>query len=89
MGIIWKSSLSMNNVPIDSDRIVAVQLSVSNSTTLSFVGVYFPTTDNPLNVYKGYLCELENVVYALQMSGPVVIIGDFNAHIWQGVQQLC
>ena len=56
------------SVPIDSDRIVAVQLSVSNSTTLSIVGVYFPTTDNPLNVYKGYLCELENVVYALQRS---------------------
>ena len=25
--------------------------------------------------------ELENVVYTLQKSGPVVIIGDFNAHI--------
>ena len=69
----------MNNVPIDSDRIVAVQLTVSNSAKISIIGAYFPTTDNSLNIYKEYLCELENVVYA--RSGPVVIIGDFNAHI--------
>ena len=42
---------------------------------------FLPATDNPLNVYEEYLMELENVVYALQKSGPVVIIGDFNAHI--------
>ena len=68
---------------IDSDRIIAVQLNVSSSTTLSIVGVYLPTADSPLNVYKEYLQELENVVYALQTSGPVLIIGDFNAHIGQ------
>ena len=84
VGIIWKSSLFMNNVPIDSDRIVAVQLTVSNSAKISIIGVYFPNTDNSLNVYKEYLCELENVVYALQRSGPVVIIGDFNVHIGKG-----
>ena len=81
MGVIWNRSLPVNNVPIDSDRIIAVQLNVSSSTTLSIIGVYLPTADNPLNVYKEYLQELENVVYALRTSGPVLIIGDFNAHI--------
>ena len=68
VGIIWKSSLPVNNVPINSDRIIAIQLNVSDSTTLSVVGVYLPTTDIPLNEYKEYLIELENVVYALQKS---------------------
>ena len=83
MGIIWNSSLPVNNVSIDSDRIVAVQLNVSSSSTLNIVGVYLPTADNPLDVYKQYLQELENVVYALQTSGPVLILGDFNVHIGQ------
>ena len=81
VGIIINSLLLVNSVSIDSVRILAVQLNVSNSTTLSIVGVYFSTTDSPLDVYKEYLQELENVVHALQYSGPVLIVGDFNAHI--------
>ena len=37
VGVIWRSSLPVNKVQISSDRIVAVQLKISNSTTLSIV----------------------------------------------------
>ena len=80
VGVIWKSSLPVNFVPTNSDRIVAVQLDVSCSTILSIIGVYLPA-DGPLSVYKEYLQELENIVCALQTAGPVLITGDFNAHI--------
>ena len=82
-GHLEQPVLPVNNVPIGFDQIVAVQLNVSSSTTLSIVSVYLPTTDSPISMYKEYLQELENVVYALQTSGPVLIIGDFNAHIGQ------
>ena len=41
VGVIWKSSLPVNNVQIDSDRMIAVQVNVSNSVTLSIVGYTF------------------------------------------------
>ena len=47
------------------------------------MGVYLPTSNTPLNLYKEYLQELENVVYALQTDDPVLVMGDFNAHIGQ------
>ena len=78
MGVIWKSSLPVNYVSTNSDRIAAVQLDVSSSTTLSTPSRCPPP---PPNVYKEYLQELENVVCALQTAGPVLITGDFNAHI--------
>ena len=44
VGVIWKSSLPVNNVPIDSDRMIAVQVNISNSVTLSIVGVAIPSS---------------------------------------------
>lgn len=32
-------------------------------------------------MYNEYLLELENAVHALQTDRPVLIMGDFNAHI--------
>ena len=42
-----------------------------------------PTANYPLNLYKECEClqELENLIYALQTDGPVLVMGDFNAHI--------
>ena len=81
MGILWKQNLPISSVDISSDRIFAVQLPISNFSTLSIVGVYLPTTDSPIEVFKEYLQDLENVVNSLQADGPVLIMGDFNAHI--------
>ena len=47
------------------------------------MGVYLPTANNSLNLYKECLQELENLIYALQTDGPVLVMGDFNAHIGQ------
>jgi len=66
---------------MDSDRIFAVQITIPNSLSLSIIGVYLPTTECPVDTYKEYLQELENVVHALQTDGPVLIMGDFSAHI--------
>lgn len=48
---------------------------------LSIVGVYLPTTDSPLDVYSEYLIELEKTVAMLQSQGPVLVLGDFSAHL--------
>ncbi len=64
-----------------SDRILAIQMPLPNSQTLSIIGVYLPSTDHPVLEYTDYLIELESAISALQAEGPVVIAGDFNAHI--------
>lgn len=40
-----------------------------------------PSTEYPLDVYKEYLLELKNTISALQSDGPVMVTGDFNAHL--------
>lgn len=66
---------------MDSDRIFAIQLTISNYLSLSIISVYLSTTECPVDMYNEYLLELENAVHALQTDGPVLIMGDFNAHI--------
>ena len=48
---------------------------------MSIVGVYLPSTDHPVQEYVDCLAELESVISALQADGPVIIMGDFNAHL--------
>ena len=81
VGFLWKQQLPVIVVSIGSDRIFAVQLTLYSSSSLSIVGVYLPTTDSPIVVFKEYLQELENITNVLQADGPVIIMGDFNAHI--------
>ena len=45
--------------------------------------VYLPTSDTPISCYREVLKELENVVSVQQRSGPIIVKGDFNAHIGQ------
>ena len=56
-------------------------MSINGSTSLSVIGVYLPTSDNSIDVYREYITELENVVSTLQAYGPTIIMGDFNAHL--------
>ena len=89
MGFIWKNSLPVSSVVSMTDRIVAIQLSTSSHNTISIIGVYLPTSDYPITYFKDILGELENAIYALQQNGPVIVMGDFNAHIGQPYSEMC
>ena len=82
VALLWRSSLPVTPVTaLKSDWITAVQVSINNTTSLSVVGVYLPSLENPIDVYREYITELENFVSTLQAYGPTLIIGDFNAHL--------
>ena len=66
---------------IQSDRIVAIQLPLKDSVSLSIIGVYLPSTDHPASEYSDYLIDLESTISSLQACGPTLIAGDFNAHL--------
>ena len=81
VAVLWKSSLQVSPVTaVKSDRCVAIQVCLTNCS-LSIINVYLPTSDYPLDIFKEYLHELENTISALQSDGPVMVLGDFNAHL--------
>lgn len=81
VAIFWMKAIKAISVPTSSDRLLAIQLPMAEFTALSIVGVYLPSTDQPLPNFIEYLQELESIVSTLQAQGPVVVMGDFNAHI--------
>ena len=68
---------------ISSDRICAVRFSVDDGDSLlvSVIGVYMPWSDQGLECYRDHLIELERVISESFLLGPVVVLGDFNAHL--------
>ena len=48
---------------------------------MSIIGVYMPCTDFSLDCYSEHLVELERVISGSESLGPVVVMGDFNAHL--------
>ena len=80
MAVPWKSSLRVSPVTaVKSDRCVVIQVCLTNCS-LSIINVYLPTSDYPLDIFKEYLHELDTIS-ALQSDGPVMVLGDFNAHL--------
>ena len=80
IAILWHKSLTVATIDTNSDRICAIQLK-SASTVTSIVGVYLPSAGSPLDDYREYLSQLEDVVASLQREGELLILGDFNAHL--------
>ena len=82
VAILWRNHLHVTPVSnISTDRFQAIQIPYLNTQVLSIVGVYLPSSDHPVQEYVDCLAELESVISALQADGPVIIMGDFNAHL--------
>ena len=52
-----------------------------DSSLVSVIGVYMPCSDQGLECYRDHLIELERVISESSLLGPVIILGDFNAHL--------
>ena len=84
VGLMWRKSLNATPIPsISSDRICGIRISLSrpDKAGLSVFGVYLPCADVGIESYCEHLVELENLISDSQHHVPVVIVGDFNAHL--------
>ena len=82
VAVLWRKNLPMSPVHLDSDRIIVIQLPLQQlNETLTIIGVYLPSSDHPLELFREYLSDLEGMISSFQRNGPVVITGDFNAHL--------
>ena len=85
VGMVWKKSLDVTPITdIQSDRICGIcikKISESDVAWISTVGVYLPCLDLGVDLYHNSLVELERVISESERWGPVIIAGDFNAHL--------
>ena len=85
VGILWRKSFDATPISgIRSDRICGIRMKTStddDQSCLSTLGVYLPCLDLGVELYREILIELERVVLESEQLGPVIIAGDFNAHL--------
>ena len=84
VGILWKKSFDVTPIgEIDSDRICGIRMRLTYPETkeLTILGVYSPCADAGIEKYVQVLCELEHLISEGQRLGPVLVGGDFNAHL--------
>ena len=69
---------------IQSDRICGIRIKRTTGDSkswISILGVYLPCLDQGMELYCDSLVELERMVVESGQWGPVIITGDFNAHL--------
>ena len=85
MGILWRKSFGVTPISdIQSDIIYGVRVKRTtddDQTWISILGVYLPCLDMEVELYRDSLVDLERVVLESQQWGPVIVAGDFNAHL--------
>ena len=83
IAILWHKTIGASPVSdITSDRVCAIRFCDpnDNKSTFSVIGVYLPCSDQGMDCYRDHLQELECVISDSILLGPVIILGDFNAH---------
>lgn len=48
---------------------------------MTIIGVHLLSTDHQIQEFDSYLQQLEGTIIANSQLGPVMVAGDFNAHI--------
>ena len=84
VGLMWKKDLDAVPISsISSDRICGLRIKLQRHATseITVLGVYLPCSDMGMECYSEHLVELENLISESERLGPIVIIGDFNAHL--------
>ena len=84
MGIIWKKSLRVSPLSSLSSDTIRVSLSTPLSNMQSSIIVlcaYLPICDHPIEEFTDCLNKFVSVISALEADGPILILGDFNAHL--------
>ena len=81
---MWKKSLDARPITsIASDRICGLRINLPSpaESEITVLAVYLPCADMDIECSGEQLLELERLISESQCFGPVVITGDFNAHL--------
>ena len=74
-----------------SDRLMVMQLQLTNKQNATLISAYAPTMTNPEEVKDQFYEQLDALIAAVTKSEKLIILGDFNSrvgtdhHTWSGV----
>ena len=91
IGLLWHKSIAATPISgINSDRICGIRIMMDDgdSSLLTVIEVYLPCLDLGVDCYREHLTELERVVSESRQLVPVTVLGDFNAHLEAGRQNV-
>ena len=73
---------------IECDHICGVRMFLPSpppprkpAAMLILLGIYMPSTENTQEIYSSYLESVEHCISQFESDGPVLIVGDLNAHL--------
>ena len=81
---MWHQSIAATPISsINSDRVIGIRFSMDDGdrSVMTLTGVYLPCLDQGVDCYREHLVELERVISESELQGPVMVLGDFNAHL--------
>ena len=86
VAILWNKSLKCSPISaIDNDRICGVRVLLPASKDpqryLTILGLYMPSAELPQETLSLYLESVEHLISQLNSDGPLLVVGDFNAHL--------
>lgn len=84
VGFAIKNSLvsSLTELPVGiSERIMTLNMKLTNSQKITLISVYAPTMTANINVIENFYQELDNVLSGIPRSNRVILLGDFNARV--------
>ena len=92
VAIIWKKSLKASPLNFACcDRRCGIQIELRDTgITLNILSVYMPSSDKSVDIYNNnkiknikmsYLDIVEQAICQLSCKGPLLVVGDLNAHL--------
>ena len=68
----------MPQLQLASNRHCSIQLHLENSTCLTVMAVYLPSSNYSQEEYQTHFCDFQSAVASFETSGPVILLGDIN-----------
>ena len=84
VAIMWRKELSVFLVEREcTDRVILVVAKCKN-VDIHIIGVLLPSTNQTVDEFRHTLEHIEKLYDTYSANGPVMILGDFNAHLSHG-----
>ena len=81
VAILWNKDLHVEKIPYPGNgKLCCTKVQLVDDTYLNIIGVYLPSYGYT-EEYQTCLTDLEELLSGLPHSQPLVIVGDFNAHM--------
>ena len=83
VAILWRKTQKFFPITaIVNDRICGVRLFLpQEQRCMTILGLYMPSSEHPQESYLCYLQSVEHIIAQFDADGPLLLLGDLNAHL--------